>query len=104
MQMLVMHQEDNLKQPQLAQAVQDAPQQQLGEGGRCKTEYIPRPILKRGISDDKYIRFPRLWSRYKRSTQITSEVVIRDQLLACCDEELAEELGNSEQLDHKNEE
>ena len=68
------------------------------------------PRLKRsplpGISEDKYIQLIRLWLRYKRSTHMTSKVVILDQLLTCRDEELAGKLGNLfwEQQDHKNKE
>ena len=99
----------NIKLHQLrqrqAQGVQGA-QQQPGAGGPSKQEKVPRPTLNRNISEDKYIHFHRLWQRYKRSLRMTSEMMIRDQLLSCCSDELSEELGNlfGEQLVNKTEE
>ena len=104
LQLLNLHvQLNHLRQEQGAQGAQH---QQPEAGGRSKQEKVPRPTLNRNISEDKYLHFHRLWLRYKRSTQMTSEVVIRDQLLSCCSDELSEELGNlfGEQLDNKSEE
>ena len=36
----------------------------------------------------------RMWTRYKRSTSLLDEQQIRDQLLDCCSDELAEDMGN----------
>ena len=88
--MLDMHVHYNHPQPQVNQPT---PRQQ-DVSGRSKTEKVPRPTLARGISEDKYIHFHRLWLRYKRSTQMDNEEMIRDQLLSCCTDELSEEMGN----------
>ena len=72
-------------------------QQQQGDGGArvgCKAEKVPRPVLKKGQSEDKFLHFSRQWVRYKRASNLKDEQQIRDQLLACCDEELIEELNN----------
>ena len=85
-----------------------AGQQQQGDGGArvgCKAEKVPRPVLKKGQSEDKFLHFSRQWTRYKRASNLGDDQQIRDQLLACCDEELMEELNNlhGEQLDAKTE-
>jgi len=51
------------------------------------------------------VHFERQWKRYKRSSNLKDAQQIRDQLMACCQEELAEDLGNlfGEQLDIKEE-
>ena len=90
LRLLDMHVQYNHPQPQINQLT---PRQQ-DVGGRFKTEKVPRPTFARGISEDKYIHFHRLWLRYKRSTQMDNEEMIRDQLLSCCTDELSEELGN----------
>ena len=84
-------------------------QQQQGTGGTmggCKVEKVPRPALKKGQSEDKFLHFSRQWARYKRASNLVNDQQIRDQLLACCDEELMEELNNlhGDQLDTKTEE
>ena len=80
LQLLNLHvQLNHLRQEQGAQGAQH---QQPEAGSRSKQEKVPRPTLNRNISEDKYLHFHRLWLRYKRSTQMTSEVVIRDQLLS----------------------
>ena len=64
-------------------------QQQQGDGGArvgCKAEKVPRPVLKKGQSEDKFLHFSRQWARYKRASNLGSEQQIRDQLLACCSE------------------
>ena len=51
-------------------------QQQQTGGAGPKPEKVPQPTLAKGISEDKYLNFHRLWVRYKRSSQLTSEVVV----------------------------
>ena len=84
------------------ETVQQQPVQQ-----RVKPETVPRPKLSKGISEDKYVHFDRQWARYKRSqlSGIREETMIRDQLLACCSEELLQDLENmfGAQLDQKSE-
>ena len=72
----------------------------------CKGEKVPRPVLKKGQSEDKFLHFTRQWVRYKRASKLVDDQQIRDQLLACCSEELMEELNNlhGDQLDAKTEE
>ena len=76
-------------------------------GNECftKPEKTRRPSLQKGISEDKFLTFERQWARYKRSTGMQEESMIRAQLLACCSEELCDELDNfhGAQLDQKNE-
>ena len=73
---------------------------QQGGGGRgavaaaVKPEKLPRPNVKKGVGEDKFLIFKDLWSRYKRSTGLLDEAMIRDQLLACCSEDLYEDLHN----------
>ena len=43
-----------------------AGQQQQGDGGArvgCKAEKVPRPVLKKGQSEDKFLHFSRQWAR-----------------------------------------
>ena len=70
-----------------------------------KVEKFPRPTLSKGLSQDKFVHFERQWKRYKRSSNLKDAQQIRDQLMACCQDELAEDLGNlfGEQLDMKEE-
>ena len=80
-----------------------------GTGGALvgsKAEKVPRPVLKKGQSEDKFLHFSRQWNRYKRASNLGNERQIRDQLLACCSEDLMEELNNlhGDQLDAKTEE
>ena len=79
--------------------------QEPGEGCFTKPEKTRRPSLQKGISEDKYLTFQRQWARYKKSTGMQDEAMIRAQLLACCSEELGDELDNfhGAQLDQKNE-
>ena len=76
LRLLDLHVQYNHPQPQGNQQ----PPRQQNAGGRSKTEKVPRPTLAREISEDKYIHFHRLWLRYKRSTQMGNEEMIRDQL------------------------
>ena len=84
-------------------------EQQVGVDvvARVKPETVPRPKLSKGISEDKYVYFDRQWTRYKRSqlAGIRDEMTIRDQLLACCNEDLMQDLENTfgTQLDRKSE-
>ena len=67
-----------------------------GAGGAtvgCKAKKIPRPVLRKGRSEDKVLHFSRHWVRYKRASNLGNDQQIRDQLLACCDDELMEELN-----------
>ena len=84
-----------------------AEQRRQEPGERCftKPERTSRPSLQKGISEDRYLTFQRQWARYKKSTGMQDEAMIRAQLLACCSEELGDELDNfhSAQLDQKNE-
>ena len=68
-----------------------------GTGGAtvgCKAEKVPRPVLKKGQSEDKFLHFSRQWVkyRYKRASKLMDDQQIRDQQLACCSDELMEEL------------
>ena len=71
----------------------------------CKAEKVPRPVLKKGQSEDKFLHFSRQWMRYKRAALLVDDQQIRDQRLACCDEELIKGLNNlhGDQLDTKTE-
>ena len=79
--------------------------QEPGDGCFTKPEKTRRPTLQKGISEDRYLTFERQWARYKKSTGMQDEAMIRAQLLACCSEELGDELDNfhGAQLDEKNE-
>ena len=46
-----------------------------------KTEKDPRPMLKKGQSEDKYLHFKKQWVRYRMESNLVVEQ-IRDQLLA----------------------
>ena len=79
--------------------------QEPGDGHFTKPEKTRRPSLQKGISEDRFLTFQRQWARYKKSTGMQDESMIRAQLLACCSEELGDELDNfhGEKLDEKNE-
>ena len=79
--------------------------QEPGDGCFTKPEKTRRPSLQKGISEDRFLTFERQWARYKKSTGMQDESMIRAQLLACCSEELGDELDNFHevQLDMKNE-
>ena len=84
----------------------DQRRQEPGDGGQyTKPEKTRRPSLQKGISEDRFLTFERQWARYKKSTGMQEESMIRAQLLACCSEELGDELDNfhGEKLDEKNE-
>ena len=83
MQLLVMHREDNHKQPQPAQVTNTQ---------KHKAEKVSRPIIKMGSSEDDFIFFKCLFESYKRSCQLTNVADIRDQLLACCEMDLRRDL------------
>ena len=57
-------------------------------GAAVKMEKVPRPVMKKGIGEDKFLYFKNQWARYKRSTGLTDSAVVVDQLLACCYEDL----------------
>ena len=101
LQLLMMHNQNHVQ----AQGV--AVEHETG-GARvgCKAEKVPRPVLKKGQSEDKFLHFSRQWVRYKRASNLVDAQQIRDQLLACCSEDLIEELNNlhGDQLDTKSEE
>ena len=46
-----------------------------------KAEKDPRPVLKKGQSEDKYLHFKKQWVRYRMESNLVVEQ-IRDQLLA----------------------
>ena len=102
MKMLESHLQLNHGQGQ----VDNQRRQEAGEGCFTKPEKTRRPSLQKGISEDRYLTFERQWARYKKSTGMQDESMIRAQLLACCSEELGDELDNfhGAQLDQKNEE
>ena len=58
-----------------------------GDAGRPKVEKVPRPTLSKGLSEDKFVHF-------ERSANLRDDQQVRDQLLSCCTDELAEDLGN----------
>ena len=60
MRMLELHARNH--EPQVQRQQDDA-----GYVARVKPETVPRPKLKKGISEDKYVHFDRQWARYKRS-------------------------------------
>ena len=101
LQLLMMHNQNHV-QAQGVAVEHDAGGARVG----CKAEKVPRPVLKKGQSEDKFLHFIRQWARYKRASNLGSDQQIRDQLLACCDEDLMEELNNlhGDQLDTKTEE
>ena len=108
-QLLTMHNQNHVQAQGAAVGQGGAVGQQHGTAGAavgCKAEKVPRPVLKKGQSEDKFLHFTRQWVRYKRASNLGNDQQIRDQLLACCDEELMEELNNlhGDQLDTKTEE
>ena len=100
LQLLTMHNQNHTQ----AQGV--AVGQGTGGATGCKAEKVPRPVLKKGQSEDKFLHFSRQWTRYKRASNLGTDQQIKDQLLACCSDELIEELNNlhGDQLDAKTEE
>ena len=84
MQMLAMHDKNVHRQ---------GGQENAGAAA-VKIEKVPRPVMKKGIGEDKFLYFQNQWARYKRSTGLTDSAVVVDQLLACCSEELSEDLYN----------
>ena len=72
----------------------DRQQQPVHGGAGPKVEKVPRPTLGKGLSEDKFVHFERLWRRYRRSANLKDGQQVRDQLLSCCNDELAEDLGN----------
>ena len=101
LQLLMMHNQNHV-QAQGVAVEHDAGGARVG----CKAEKVPKPVLKKGQSEDKFLHFTRQWMRYKRASKLVDDQQIRDQLLACCSEELMEELNNlhGDQLDAKTEE
>ena len=97
--MLAMHRQDAHDEEQVGGGTADL-------ATRSKVEKVKRPILKKGISEDKYLHFSRQWQRYKRSSGMKDLEVVRDQLISCCEEELSEDLENlyGSELDNKTEE
>ena len=61
-----------------------------------KPKELPRPELDEGITESDWQHFKEKWDRYKRSCLTkASETVIRDQLRACCTDQLEKSLYNS---------
>ena len=85
MQMLTMHTNTNHKHPQQAHVMNATTQ-------KHKAEKVNRPTIKMDSSEDDFIFFKCLFESYKRSCQLTVEVDIRDQLLACCETDLRRDL------------
>ena len=102
MEMLRSHLQQNHDQGQVGNQRRQEP---VDGGHYTKPEKTRRPSLHKGISEDKFLTFERQWARYKKSTGMQDESMIRAQLLACCSEELGDELDNfhGAQLDQKNE-
>ena len=50
-----------------------------GTGGAtgCKAEKVPRPVLKKGQSEDKFLHFSRQWTRYKRASNLGTDQQIK---------------------------
>ena len=82
--MLAMHRQDAHDEEQVGGGTADL-------ATRSKVEKVKRPILKKGISEDKYLHFSRQWQRYKRSSGMKDLEVVRDQLISCCEEELSQD-------------
>ena len=80
MEMLRSHLQQNHDQGQVGNQRRQEP----GDGCFTKPEKTRRPSLQKGISEDKYLTFERQWARYKKSTGMQDESMIRAQLLACC--------------------
>ena len=59
-----------------------------GDGCHTKPEKTRRPSLQKGISEDRFLTFKRMWARYKTSTVMKEVSMIRAQLLDCCSIEL----------------
>ena len=85
MEMLKMHRADH-----------HAPQGQAqgGAANHVKPEKYTRPVLAKGIGEDKYNLYLSNWSRYKRSTGLVDDTTVRDQLVGTCSTELYEDLYN----------
>ena len=84
MQMLVMHDNNNHRQPRPAQVVESSQNR--------KAEKVSRPTIKMGSSKDDFIFFQCLYESYKRSCQLTKVTNVRDPLLACCETDLRRDL------------
>ena len=99
MEMLRSHMQLNHDQGQVGNQRRQDP----GDGCFTKPEKNRRPSLQKGISEDRFLTFERQWARYKKSTGMQDESMVRAQLLACCSEELGDELDNlhGAQLDQK---
>ena len=52
--------------------------QEPGDGCFTKPEKTRRPTLQKGISEDRYLTFERQWARYKKSTGMQDEAMIRN--------------------------
>ena len=100
--MLTMHRKDAHGQEELGGQQH---QEQRVAPAVSKVEKVKRPVLKKGISEDKYLHFEKQWQRYKRSSGMNDLVIVRDQLISCCEEELSEDLENlyGSELDNKTE-
>ena len=64
-------------------------------GTKNKAEKVPRPVIKMQIGQDDFEFFKSLWTGYKRASNLTNDVDIRDQLLAACDTDLRRDLHRS---------
>ena len=70
------------------------PEAQAQGQAKPRTEKVPRPQIKLGVSQDEFSYFQDEWTSYKRSCGITDETETRDQLRAACNEELRRNLFN----------
>ena len=60
-----------------------------------KLEKIHRPSIKLGVAQDEFDFFSSRWKSYVRNCAITDPVILRDQLIECCDHELMKHLHNT---------
>ena len=76
-----------------------------GDGCHTKPEKTRRPSLQKGISEDRFLTFQRMWARCKTSTGMKEMSMLRAQLLDCCSIEFGEDLDNlhGSQLDQMEE-
>ena len=85
MEMLMMHHDNNHVRQEQAQRV---------AANVVKPEKYKRPVLTKGVGEDKFNLFMSNWARYKRSTGLVEVTTIRDQLVGTCSEELYEDMYN----------
>ena len=76
LQLLTMHNQNHVQAQGAAVGQGGAVGQQHSTAGAavgCKAEKVPRPVLKKGQSEDKFLHFSRQWVRYKRASNLGND-------------------------------